>query len=88
MTGAPSPEAARVLMYGKPGCHLCDVARETIRAVCAELGESWEEVDISADDELMRRYGEEIPVTLVDGRQHDFWRVDARRLRGALTASG
>jgi hypothetical protein len=77
-----------VLLYGKPGCHLCDVARETIREVCAELGESWDEVDISTDAALMQRYGEEIPVTLVDGRQHDFWRVDARRLRGALAASG
>ena len=91
MTGTPGgtpPATPRVLMYGKPGCHLCDVARETIRTVCAELGEQWEEVDISADADLMRRYGEEIPVTLVDGRQLDFWRVDARRLRGALTASG
>jgi hypothetical protein len=32
----------------------------------------------------MRAYGEEIPVTFVDGRQHDFWRVDAARLRAAL----
>lgn len=73
-------------MYAKPGCHLCDVARETIRAVCAELGEGWDEVDITTDPDLAQRYGEEIPVTLVDGRQHDFWRVDAARLRGALTA--
>jgi hypothetical protein len=41
-------------------------------------------VDITGDAELMRRYGEEIPVTFVDGRQHDFWRVDAARLRAAL----
>jgi hypothetical protein len=86
-----SPDAAasepRVLLYSKPGCHLCDVARETVRAVCAELGEEWREVDISTDEDLMQRYGEEIPVTLVDGRQHDFWRVDAGRLRGALTGS-
>ena len=87
MSGAPAAGAARVLLYGKPGCHLCDVARETVRAVCAELGESWEEIDISADADLLQRYGEEIPVTFVDGRQHDFWRVDAGRLRGALTAS-
>ena len=55
--------------------------------VCAELGETFEEVDITAGPdsaELMRAYGEEIPVTFVDGRQHDFWRVDAARLRAAL----
>jgi hypothetical protein len=41
-------------------------------------------VDVTTDDELFSRYGEEIPVTFVDGRQHDFWRVDPQRLRRAL----
>jgi glutaredoxin len=79
---------ARVLIYSKPGCHLCDEARAVVERVCAELGESFEEVDITSGPEaerLTRRYGEEIPVTLVDGRQHDYWRVDADRLRTALT---
>jgi glutaredoxin len=78
---------ARVTLYSKPGCHLCDDARAVVASVCAELGEEFEEVDITAGPEaaeLVRRYGEEIPVTLVDGRQHDFWRVDATRLRAAL----
>jgi glutaredoxin len=79
---------ARVTLYAKPGCHLCDDARVVIAAVCAELGETYEEVDITAgsdSERLMRAYGEEIPVTFVDGRQHDFWRVDAGRLRAALS---
>ena len=79
--------SARVTLYSKPGCHLCDDARVVIEQVCAELGETFEEVDITAGpqaDELMRAYGEEIPVTFVDGKQHDFWRVDAARLRAAL----
>jgi len=76
--------AARVTLYSKPGCHLCDDAREVISAVCAEAGATWTEVDITQDAELNQRYWEQIPVTLVDGRQHDFWRVDARRLRAAL----
>ena len=79
---------ARVRLYAKPGCHLCDDARLVIERVCAELGESYDEVDITAgagSAELMRAYGDEIPVTFVDGRQHDFWRVDADRLRAALT---
>jgi hypothetical protein len=77
--------ATRVRLLSKPGCHLCDDARAVIEAVCAELGERYDEVDITADAELMRQYGDEIPVTFVDGRQHDFWRVDAARLRAALT---
>jgi glutaredoxin len=78
---SPDP---RVTLYGKPGCHLCDEARVVVARVCAELGEEYAEVDITGDPELVRRFGEEIPVTFVDGRQHDFWRVDPRRLAQAL----
>jgi glutaredoxin len=74
----------RVTLYGKPGCHLCDDARAVVQAVCAELGVGWMEIDITVDPELFEKYGEQIPVTFVDGRQHDFWRVDPARLRKAL----
>jgi hypothetical protein len=74
-----------VRLYTRPGCHLCDDAREVVRSVCDELGERVEEVDITTSAELLEAYGEQIPVTLVDGRQHDFWRVDGNRLRRALT---
>lgn len=76
----------RVLLLGKPGCHLCDDAREIVKRVCAELNVTWEERNILDDPELERRYGEQIPVTIVDGLQHDFWRVDEGRLRAVLTA--
>ena len=66
----------RVTLYGRPGCHLCDDARAVVERVCADLGESYEEISILDDPALLERYGEEIPVTFVDGRQHDFWRVD------------
>ena len=74
----------RVVLYSKPGCHLCDDARAVVEAVCEELGETFDEIDITTSEELMRSYGEEIPVTFVDGEQHDFWRVDPDRLRSAL----
>ena len=75
---------ARVTMYGRPGCHLCDDARAVIERVCADLGESFTEVDIDSDPALVLEYGDEIPVTLVDGKRHDFWRVSEARLRAAL----
>jgi len=75
---------ARVTLYSRPGCHLCDDARAVIARVCADLGESFEEFSIDDDATLRDKYAEEIPVTLVDGRQHDFWRVDEGRLRAAL----
>lgn len=76
---------ARVTLYSRPGCHLCDDARAVIERVCAEAGESYSEVNIDDDPVLGEKFAEEIPVTLVDGRQHDFWRVDEDRLRNALT---
>jgi hypothetical protein len=75
---------ARVTLVARAGCHLCDTAREVIARVCADLGESFEEVDIDQDPALLARWSDEVPVTLVDGRQHDFWRVDEARLRRAL----
>ena len=75
---------ARVTLYSRPGCHLCDAARQVVARVCEDLGETWAEVDIDADPDLTDRFGEEIPVTFVDGAQHDFWRVDEARLRAAL----
>ena len=77
----------RVTLYSRPGCHLCDAAREVIGRVCEDLGEAWVEVDIDSDGDLADRFRDEIPVTFVDGAQHDFWRVDEGRLRAAL-ASG
>ena len=78
--------APRITLYGRTGCHLCEEARTVIVAVCAELGESFTEVDIDTDPALQQRFSVEVPVTFVDGRQHDFWRVDPQRLRSALRA--
>ena len=79
-----APGAHTVTLIGKPGCHLCDEARAVIVAVTGELGVAWEELDITQDEELYQRYWEQIPVTLVDGEPHDFWRVSEDRLRAAL----
>ena len=73
-----------MILVGKPGCHLCDDARVAVAAVCAARGVSWAEVSILEDPDLADRYAEQIPVVLVDGAVHDFWRVDSERLRKAL----
>ncbi|TXL58107.1 glutaredoxin family protein [Aeromicrobium terrae] len=75
----------RVVVYTRPGCHLCEAAEEIVAAVCAETGDTWTTIDISGDEELTRRFTDEVPVTFVDGAQHDFWRVDPDRLRAALS---
>ncbi|GAA2259457.1 glutaredoxin family protein [Streptomyces amakusaensis] len=75
-----------VTLIGKPGCHLCDDARAVVEEVCGRTGAVWEEKDITLDEALHREYWEQIPVVLVDGEQHTFWRVDPERLRRALEA--
>lgn len=80
---APASER-RVTLISKPGCHLCDEARAVVEAVCRETGTPWEEKDITGDEALRDAYWEQIPVVLVDGEQHTFWRVDAGRLRREL----
>ena len=79
------PES-RITLLSKPGCHLCDDAREVIVKVSADLDVGWDERDINASEHDLREYWDKIPVTLVDGVEHDFWRVSESRLRSALAA--
>jgi Glutaredoxin-like domain (DUF836) len=81
-SGGSAP--VRVTLVGRVGCHLCDDARAVVAAVTADLGVGWEEVDVDADPALLARYADQVPVTLVDGVQHDFWRVSEQRLRASL----
>lgn len=85
MPGSTQPV---ITLLGRPGCHLCDAAREVIARVAADLGVRWEERDITRSGDDLRAYGEMIPVTLIDGVQHDFWRVSEQRLRAALAEAG
>jgi glutaredoxin len=85
-----SPGATRraheITLLTRPGCHLCDDARAVVEHVAADLGVPWTERDITRSESDLRDYGEMIPVTLIDGVQHDFWRVSEHRLRAALSA--
>ena len=80
----PHSTDARVVLYGRARCHLCDAAREVVAAVCAETGTDWAEVDVDTDPVLVAAFTEQVPVTYVDGRRHDVWQVDPARLRAVL----
>ncbi|MEA2481065.1 MAG: hypothetical protein QOJ07_2987 [Thermoleophilaceae bacterium] len=73
-----------VTLYGKPGCCLCDEAKETIAAVRTEREFELEHVDVSIDPALHRDYGERIPVVAVDGEELWEYHVDAAELRTRL----
>ena len=65
-----------VVLYGRPGCHLCDEARVALERVRARVPFRLREVDITADDDLHRRYLERIPVVTVDGEERFSYWVD------------
>nr|WP_198425691.1 glutaredoxin family protein [Microbacterium ureisolvens] len=78
-------------LIGKPDCHLCDVAREVVETVVADLPEDAvevEELSIADDPALYAQWWEKIPVVLIDGELHGHWRVSPDRLRAALGAAG
>ena len=80
-----------VTLIGKPDCHLCDVARDVVETVVAELPEDTvevEELSIADDPALYAQWWEKIPVVLIDGELHGHWRVSPDRLRAALEATG
>jgi len=79
----------------KPGCHLCEEAEAVVTRVLAEFAAEQPGIpvvlkfkNILDDSELMARYSEEIPVLLINGKVHNYWRIDPERLRQALDALG
>jgi glutaredoxin len=74
----------RVTLLTRIGCHLCEAARQDINRICDELGVPWAEHDVDADRGLRAEYGDRVPVILVDGVEHGYWKVEEDRLRRAL----
>jgi glutaredoxin len=75
---------ARLTLISRSGCHLCDDARAILADVADEAEVGWKEVDVDADPRLADEYGDRVPVVLLDGSEHAYWRVDPDRLRAAL----
>lgn len=77
-------------LIGKDGCHLCDVAEGIVEQVIAELPDAVadhievESASILEDKALYDQWWEKIPVVLIDGELHAYWRVAADRLHDAL----
>lgn len=76
----------RVRVLTRAGCHLCTDAEQVVAQVCAGTGTGWDVLDVDTDPELRAEYGDQVPVVLVDGREHASFRVDPQRLRAELTA--
>jgi glutaredoxin len=79
------PADHRITLLTRADCHLCDDAKAVLARVATDLGTPWDEVDVDGDGELRAEYGDRVPVILLDGDEHAYWRVDEKRLREALT---
>jgi glutaredoxin len=73
-----------VTLVTRVGCHLCEEAAAQLRGLSRELGFSYREVDVDGSPVLRKRFADQVPVILLDGREHSHFRVDEKGLRQAL----
>lgn len=78
----------RLTLITRDRCHLCDVAKDAIARVAEATGEQWREVDVDSDPQLQAEYWERVPVILLDGKEHGYWRVEEERLLRDLAKPG
>lgn len=74
----------QVTIFSRSGCHLCDVAESTLESLQESLSFSMEKILIDGDADLEYKYGEQVPVILINGKVHDFFRVDPERFTAAI----
>jgi hypothetical protein len=70
----------RLTLITRVRCHLCDVAKDAMARVAQITGEQWQEVDVDSDPRLQEEYSDRVPVILLDGKEHGYWRVEEQRL--------
>ncbi|PZS14388.1 MAG: hypothetical protein DLM57_14595 [Pseudonocardiales bacterium] len=79
-----APREHRVTLVTRVGCHLCADAELLLRRLSSELGFGYEELDVDAEQDRRAEYSDRVPVILIDGKEHGYWRVEEARLRRAL----
>jgi len=74
----------KVTLMSRRDCHACAAAEADVRRICGELGVEWAVEDVDSDPEWRGEYGDRVPVILIDGVEHGYWRVEEERFRAAL----
>ena len=70
----------RLTLISRSGCHLCEVAEQALDRIAGDTGEQWTRIDVDDSIELERDYGDRVPVLLLDGAEHGYWRIEEERL--------
>jgi glutaredoxin len=78
---------SRLTLLTRVNCHLCEDAKAALARIQDATGEAWTEVDIDSSEELAYEYGDRVPVVLLDGKEHGYWRVEEKRLLRDLGVS-
>ena len=73
-----------ITLITRAGCHLCEEAAADLQRLREELGFAYRELDVDADPARRAEYSDRVPVILLDGKEHGYWRVEQARLRRAL----
>ncbi|NIH82878.1 glutaredoxin family protein [Amycolatopsis viridis] len=76
--------AHEVTVMTRQGCPSCVQAERDVERICAELGVPWRAQDVDSDPDWQAEYGDRVPVILVDGAEHGYWKVEEDRFRAAL----
>lgn len=79
-----APRDHRVALVTRVDCHLCTDAENLLRRLCGELGFAYEELDVDTDPARRAAYSDRVPVILIDGKEHGYWRVEETRFRQAV----
>ena len=73
-----------MVVLTRQGCQSCVVAEADVERICDELRVTWAARDVDTDPELRAEYGDRVPVIMVDGDEHGYWKVEEARFRAAL----
>jgi glutaredoxin len=76
--------AHQVTLITRAGCHLCEDAETRLRTLADELSFDYEELDVDADQARRNDYSDRVPVILIDGKEHGYWRLEEARFRKAI----
>jgi glutaredoxin len=79
-------DAPEVVVYSRKGCHLCEVVKESLTKLSRSNGFHWHEVDVDSDEELRRKFTDEVPVVFIRGRKAFKYHLDEREFLRKLHA--
>jgi glutaredoxin len=79
-------DTREVVLYSRKGCHLCEIVKESLGKLSRQAAFRWREVDVNSDQELRRRFHDEVPVVFINGRKAFKYKMDEREFLRKLSS--